>query len=114
MRKLLMAAAVAGLLLGGASMTAGVGTARAAQAGTQAPDAATKTVTGKISAIGTDGKSFTLQVSGNSGDTNDNTMQFVLDPHAKVQGTVKIGTAVTVEYAMRGSQNTATSVTAQG
>ena len=115
MRKFLMGVAVAGLLLTGASMSArAVSQTGATQQDPRNPENATKTITGKVSAIGTDGTSFTLQVGGNGGDTNNSTMQFVLDPHAKVQGTVRVGTAVTVEYAMRGTQNTALAVTAQG
>jgi hypothetical protein len=115
MWKTLLSLAVAGLLVGGVSVRAGeLSLPTSAQSAPQNPETATKTVTGTVNSIGTDGTSFTLQVSGSGTDTNKSTMQFVLDPHAKVQGSVKVGSAVTVEYAMRGSQNTALAVTAQG
>jgi hypothetical protein len=115
MRKFLMSIAVAGLLTSGAAIKArAIAQPKAAQQDRQNPETATKTVSGKISAIGPEGTWFTLQVGGSGGDTNNPTMQFVLDPHAKVQGSVRVGMTVTVEYAMRGSQNTALAVTAQG
>jgi len=47
--------------------------------------------------------------------SNKQTMQFVVDKNAKVQGKVGVGSDVTVEYtAMEGGQNLALSITAQG
>ena len=77
----------------------------------QQSEHATKTVTGKVASIGNGGTSFALEVNG--GDAKQ-TMQFVLDKTAKVQGNVKVGTPVTVEYAVEQGQNLALSVTAQG
>jgi hypothetical protein len=69
-------------------------------------------VTGKITSIGNGGHSFALEVT-TRGDKQ--TMQFILDKNAKVQGKVGVGTDVTVEYqAMEGGQNLALSITAQG
>jgi hypothetical protein len=56
----------------------------------QAADA--KTVSGKVASIGSDHKSFALEVSGGE------TMQFLLDNNTQVQGSVTTGTAAIVEY----------------
>ena len=78
----------------------------------QQPAAAAKTITGKISAIGNGGHSFTLQLSQNGSDKG--TMDFVLDNKTQVQGQVRVGTPVTVTYQIAQGQNVAVSVTAQG
>ena len=73
---------------------------------------ASKTITGTIAAIGTGGRSFTLQVAGGKSDSQ--TMNFVLDENTQVQGKVKVGTPVSVEYqAMAEGQNLAISITVQ-
>jgi hypothetical protein len=72
---------------------------------------ALKSVSGKVSAIGNGGTAFTLEVSGE----NKKTMDFVVDKNTQVQGQVKAGSAVTVEYqATETGQYLAVSVTAQG
>lgn len=109
MRKLLLSASLAGLLLAGVSVWAHSVGAQG-QSGQQSQPA-TKMVSRKVTSIGTGGTSFTLEVNGSQAK---NTMQFVLDKSAKVQGNVKVGTAVTVEYAVEQGQNLALSVTAQG
>jgi hypothetical protein len=107
MRKILLSASLAGLLLTGVSVRAhSISSAKVGQES----EPATKTVTGKITSIGNSGQSFTLEVS----DAKQ-TMQFVLDKNAKVQGSVKIGTPVTVQYeAKEEGQNLALAVIAQG
>ena len=68
---------------------------------------ATKSVAGKVTAIGKGGTSFAVQVDG----TNDQTMQFVINSKTQVQGEVKVGTLVAVDYQPTdGSQNLAVSV----
>ncbi|HXY51469.1 MAG TPA: hypothetical protein VEI01_18620 [Terriglobales bacterium] len=58
------------------------------------------------------GHSFTLEISGSSDSAS--TMSFVLDKNTQVQGHVKEGTPVTVEYTvLEGGQNLAVSITAQ-
>ena len=116
MRKFLVYASFAGLLLtGAAARVRAASPAGAVQQAPQNPEQATKTISGKVIAIGSNGTSFTLQLAGSGTDTNNNnTIQFQLDRAAKVQGTVRVGTMVTVEYAQQGSQNTAVAVTAQG
>jgi hypothetical protein len=103
----MLSASLAGLLLAGASVWPSSISAQS-QSGQQSQPA-TKTVAGKVTSIGTGGTSFALEVSqGNAKQT----MQFVLDKSAKVQGNVKVGTPVTVEYAVEQGQNVALSVTA--
>ncbi len=114
MRKFLLTASLAGLLL-----TAGAVWVHAispqdtpGQRGRQS-EQATKMVTGKVTSIGNGGHSFALEVNASGGDKQ--TMQFVVDKNAKVEGNVKVGTDVAVEYqAMEGGQNLALSITAQG
>jgi hypothetical protein len=108
MRKFLLSASLAGLLLTGVSMW--VHTASAQSASEQQSEKATNMVTGKVASIGNGGNSFTLEVNGS--DANK-AMEFILDKNAKVQGDVKVGTAVRVEYAMREGHNLALTVTAQ-
>jgi hypothetical protein len=71
----------------------------------------TKSVSGTVSSIGNQGHSFSLDV--NQG-TEKVTLQFVVDQETHVQGQVKVGTAVTVEYVAMAQQNVAKTVTAQG
>ena len=77
----------------------------------------TKSVAGKVAAIGSGGTSFTLDVAGGGSDKDSsgkNTMNFVVDDHTQVKGQVRQGTAVTVEYqAMQNGQLLAVSITAQ-
>lgn len=70
----------------------------------------TKSVSGKVTKIGDSGHSFSLEVSGES----KSTMEFVVDRNTQVNGQVREGTAVTVEYqAMESGQNLAVKVTAE-
>ena len=111
MRKLLLSASLAGsLLLGGSGLVAlAAGQAQTGkQTQTQHP---TKSISGKVAAIGSEGRSFTLEVSGAS--TAQGTMEFVVDDNTQVQGRVKQGTAVTVEYlVIESGKNLAVTVTA--
>jgi hypothetical protein len=77
---------------------------------------ATKSVAGKVAAIGSGGTSFTLDVTGGGSDkdTSGNTLNFVVNDHTQVKGQVRQGTAVTVEYqAMQNGQLLAVTITAQ-
>jgi len=122
LRELLLSASLAGaLVLGGAVLAHPAG----GQSQTEQPQApndqpptgkktqqATKSVSGKVASIGTGGHSVTPEISDSSG--GGNTMNFVLDNNTQVQGQVKQGTSVTVEYrVVEGGQNLAVSVTAQ-
>ena len=112
MQKLLLTASLAGLLLTAGSVWARATPRQGAEEPTQQAPAATKMVSGKVTAIGNGGQSFALEVS-SGGDKQ--TMQFVVDKNAKVAGKVTVGTPVTVAYeAAEGGQLRAVSITAQG
>jgi hypothetical protein len=114
-QKFLCGVSVAGLLILGVSTRAHSATSQAqSEKQTQQP---TKTVAGKVAAIGNGGTSFTLEVTG-GGDNKDtsgkNTLDFVVDKNTQVKGQVKQGTPVTVEYqAMENGQLLAVSIMAQ-
>jgi hypothetical protein len=110
MRKFLLSASLAGLLLTAGSVW--VHAVPAQGQSDQQTKSTTKMVEGKVTAIGNGGHSFTLEI--NEGGATQ-TMQFVVDPNVKVQGTVKVGTNVNVEYEPKdGGQNVALNVNAQG
>jgi hypothetical protein len=91
LRKLVVGASLAGLLALGVSVRAmPAATQSQSQNNQQSADA--QTVSGKVSSIGSDHKSFSLDVS------SGNTMQFVLDNNTQVQGRVSTGTNATVSY----------------
>ena len=91
-RKMLFSASLGSLLLVGAPVL----THTAAQTPSQdETKTATKTVTGKVTTIGDQGKSFAVEVD-NGGAKQ--TMQFVVDKNTQVAGQVKAGTVVTVDY----------------
>ena len=109
MRKLMLSASLAGLLLTGVSVWAS-SNSPPSQSGQQS-QIPTKAVAGKVTSIGTGGTSFALEV--NEGNAK-RTMRFVLDKNAQVQGNLKVGTAVTVVYAEKQGQNLALSIAAPG
>jgi hypothetical protein len=91
-RKFLLSASLAALLILGISTQAHTALQQS-QSGQQADQS--KQVNGKVTAIGSDKKSFSLDV--NDGN-NKRTMQFVLDEKTQVQGRVGVGTDATVQY----------------
>lgn len=79
------------------------------QSGNQNSDA--KSVSGKVTAVGTDHKSFTLEINDNAGQRS---MEFVLNDNTQVQGRVGTGTTATVEYQMtQEGKNLAITITPQ-
>jgi hypothetical protein len=92
-RKLLFSASLGGLLLVGAPVM----THTTAQTPSQENPTkqSTKSVTGKVTTIGDQGRSFAVEVD-NGG--NKQTMQFVVDKNTQVAGQVRAGTVVTVDY----------------
>jgi hypothetical protein len=105
-RKLFVGATLAGL------MTLGVGsavrTANAQDPG-EKQQQESKTVSGKVASIGNGGHSFSLEVTGES----KSKMDFVVDKNTQVNGQVREGTPVTVQYtAMANGTNLAVSITA--
>jgi hypothetical protein len=67
-------------------------------------------VDGTVSAIGNKGLSFDLEV--NHGG-NKEILSFVVDKDTRVEGQVKVGTSVTVEYVAMADQNVARNVKTQ-
>ena len=106
-RKLLTAISLAGLIL--------VAPARAQPIHTQdsgkQSERATKSVSGKVTSIGNSGTSFALEVEGSSKET----MEFVVGKDTEVQGQVKVGTLVSVNYQpTKSGENVAVSITVRG
>jgi hypothetical protein len=110
-RKLFVAIAMAGLLSLGTPLS--VHSVRAPSQSDPADKQerkATKSVSGKVTKIRNSGHSLSLQVAGQ----DKSTMEFVVDRNTQVNGQVREGTDVTVEYqAMESGQNLAVSITAQ-
>jgi hypothetical protein len=105
-RKFLAYASFAVLMVLGTSMGAYPASAQS-ESNQQSTDA--KSVSGKVAAIGSDHKSFSLEVSGG------NTMQFVLDEKTQVQGKVSTGTSATVQYqTTQDGKNLALTIAPQG
>jgi hypothetical protein len=110
-RKVLFTASLGSLLLVGAPVI----THGQQAAGQQEPQsqAATKSVTGKVTTIGNQGHSFAVEIDAGGG--NKQTMQFVVDKNTQVVGQVKAGTLVAVDYQpVDGGQNLCVKVSAQG
>jgi hypothetical protein len=110
MRKFLLSASLfsAGVMLAGAS--ARTQPIAAPQSNEQQTEKATKSVSGTVVSIGDKGRSFAVEV--NDGDKKQ-TVQFVVDQETQVQGQVKVGTPVKVEYVAKADQNVARTVTPQ-
>jgi hypothetical protein len=107
-RKLLCCVSLAGLLVIGSQLAARPIHTQS-DTGTQSKPA-TKSVTGKIISIGDTGDSFAVEVEGRSTQT----MEFVLNNKTQVQGKVKLGTLVAVDYQpIEGGQNLAVSIAAR-
>jgi hypothetical protein len=92
-RNFWICASLVGLMLLSASARA-YSAPRQSQNNQESADA--KTVSGKVASIGSDHKSFSLEVSGG------NTMQFLLDNNTQVQGSVTTGTTAIVQYQKTG------------
>jgi hypothetical protein len=88
--KFVVGASLAGLMALAVSTVRPAAAQSQSQNNQQSQDA--MTVSGKVSAIGSDHKSFSLEIS------QGNTMQFVLDQNTQVEGRVSTGTTATVQY----------------
>jgi hypothetical protein len=112
-RKLLVGVAVACLM--GLSATHSVHSVSAQSQSDQSDkqeQKATKSVSGKVIKIGDRGHSLSVEVAESKNITEF--VEFVVDRNTRVNGQVREGTAVTIEYrAMESGQNLAVSVTAQ-
>lgn len=71
---------------------------------------ATKSVAGTVVSIGDKGHSFALEV--NDGGEKQ-TLHFVVDQETQVNGQVKVGSPVKVEYIANADQNLAKTITPQ-
>jgi hypothetical protein len=101
-RKLLYSIPLTGLLVLGSQMAA-----HPQSDSGQQSSPATKSVAGKVTAIGKSGTSFAVQVDG----SKNQTMEFVVNTKTQVQGEVKVGSLVAVDYQSTASgQNLAVSV----
>jgi hypothetical protein len=92
-QKILVTASLGGMLLVGVPALIPGAIAQGQQE--QQSQQATKSVTGKVTTIGDSGKSFAVEI--NSGGSKQ-TMQFVVDKNTQVEGQVKAGTVVVVDY----------------
>jgi len=92
MRRKILLTALGALFLTGVCVRMG---ALAQDQRGQQSQQATKTITGKVLDIGDSGHSFTLQ--SNDGSSKQ-PMKFVVDQNTKVEGHVKIGSMVLVDY----------------
>jgi hypothetical protein len=92
MGKFLMAAAFAGFLLAGSAHSQGMQqeTQPNQQQATQV-----QSVTGKVTAVETGGKAFSMEVNQGS---DKHPMRFVVDKTTTVQGHVAAGTTASVDY----------------
>jgi hypothetical protein len=107
-RKLLYCISLAGLLVIGSQLTAQPIRTQSDMGKQSKP--ATKSITGKIISIGDTGTSFAVEVEGSSNQT----MEFLLNHKTQVQGKVKVGTLVAVDYEpIEGGQNLAVSIAAR-
>ena len=97
-RKTLVTTSLCGLLFAGmpGTMFGHPGTTSRTQASQdqQTPQQATKSITGKVTDIGDQGHSFTVETDGSK-----TSMKFVVDKSTQVQGHVKVGSVVAVDYA---------------
>lgn len=108
-RKFLSAVSLAGLVLMGVSARAQP-THMRSDTGKQS-EPATKSVAGKVTSIGNSGTSFAVAVEGSGKDT----MEFVVNKNTQVQGQVKVGTLVAVEYQpTEKGENLAVSISVRG
>jgi hypothetical protein len=108
-RKLLYCSSLAGLLVVGMQARAHPVHMQSDSGKQSAP--ATKSVAGKVTSIGNSGTSFAVEVEGSSKQT----IEFVVNKNTQVQGQVKVGTLVAVDYQPTdGGQNLAVSIAVRG
>ena len=112
-RKLLVGIAIAGLMGLGATLSVHSVRARSQSGRSDKQEQkATKLVSGKVIKIGDRGHSLSVEVAESKNITEF--VEFVVDRNTRLNGQVREGTAVTIEYrAMESGQNLAVSVTAQ-
>jgi hypothetical protein len=107
-RKILLSASLGSMLL--ISVPAIAQTESAQEPSGGQTQAATKSVSGKVTSIGDDRRSFVVEVDKGG---SKQSMNFVLDKNSAVEGKVTTGTVVVVEYQPNGDQNLVVKVTPQ-
>lgn len=108
-RELLIATALAGAIALDVSPRAQPSQPQSSSGQQSEPE--TKSVAGKVTSINDTGTSFAVEVAGASKQT----MQFMVSKNTEVQGQVKVGTLVAVDYQPnQEGQNLAVRVTARG
>ena len=90
-RKFLCSASLAGMLFPGIAVNG----RPAQQEQPKRQNEQARSVSGKVTNIASDKKSFTIEV--NDGNAKRN-MEFILDANTQVQGRVSVGTDATVEF----------------
>lgn len=95
-RTLLCGAALAGLMLYPVTARTRAATPAQPQAQQQQQNEQAKSVAGKVTAIGSDKRSFSMDVHDRDASKP---MQFVIDNNTQVQGHVAVGTNAIVQYA---------------
>jgi predicted extracellular nuclease len=98
--KFFVSVSLAGVLLSGAAVTGIAAQQQPQQSQPRNQNEQSKTASGKVTDIGKDKKSFSVQTNDKSGkDSSDKqTIVFVLDGNTQVHGRVSVGSDVTVEY----------------
>jgi hypothetical protein len=107
-RKILLSASLGSMLLISVPAIAQTGGSQD-QSGHQT-QAETKSVSGKVTSIGDDRRSFVVEVDKGGAKQN---MNFILDKNSQVLGRVTTGTVVVVEYQPNGDQNLVVKVSPQ-
>ena len=108
-QKVLFSSSLACLLLLGVSPRAGPASLQS-QSKQQTDQA--KSVSGKVTSIGNDKTTFSMEVNG--GDSKG-TIQFVVDKNTQVEGRVSVGTDAVVQYQpTEDGKNLALSIAPQG
>jgi len=108
-RKILLSSALAAVMVCPATFAAKL---PAPQSQNRRQQAQAKTVAGTVTAIGSDRKSFTLNVDQQS-SSKARKMDFYIDRNTQVQGRVGVGTKALVQYEPTGGRNLALNVTPQ-
>jgi hypothetical protein len=114
-RKFLSGISLAGMMLFGTYTLAQNPPQQQDQDKNQQQQQSTKSVSGKVTNIGDDRRSFTLQPDTSNNTSQKGPMEFQVDDHTQVRGRVTTGTMVTVEYTPgEGGKYLAVSIAPQG
>lgn len=95
-QKFFLSALLAGLLLAGVAVPAGAIPQQSPQQSPRQQNDQAKSASGKVTDIGKDKKSFSVQT--NDQENNKRTIVFVINGDTQIKGQVTVGTDVDVEY----------------